>query len=76
MKTQWISCDYRLPKDGRTYLCCLDKKDILGNHVGYEIHTGHIFKDESWIVGGKFDWDAGKVTHWAEPPELPLPFRS
>lgn len=60
---KWISIEDEQPKG----LCIvLLEKEILGSQV----HGGN-FQDDYTVVGGRFDFDMPKVTHFIPVSHLP-----
>lgn len=58
---KWISVYDKLPEERKTVLVYTERK---------ECHTGAI-RGKFWIIGGRFDFDIGKATHWMPIPKPP-----
>lgn len=68
-RTRWVPVTERMPDPDQSVLCMV-KRSFLGSKPdSLEQHAGKVFKGNVWIVGGRFSFDIGEVTHWQELPE-------
>jgi len=67
---KWISVDDQpIPRNSKPILVYL-----AGESLGSRVHTG-VFHPECSFVGGKFEFDLPKVTHWARINNTPDDFK-
>lgn len=70
-RTRWIKPEERMPDRGKDVLCLVQRNNLNPTDpVRIEQHTGHrMLSGESWIVGGHFSYDMGRIIGWQELPE-------
>ncbi len=66
----WTPIEHSHPPLDVSVLVIIEKTNLSGLTF-FEQHTGHRLNDTTWIVGGYFSFDLGKVVAWKNLPVLP-----
>jgi hypothetical protein len=68
----WIKIEDKKPDRITPVLVAIDRGGLQEAPIKREIHVAYrMTNGDVWIIGGRFGFDMGKVTHWKPIDLLP-----